>query len=205
MTESTDTCGEVADIIGFEHVALCASTQELATQRVLELGSNQLHALLADSQRQGRGREGRRWEDPPGAALLLSIAARGPWPLTVLEDLPRRVAQLVIGVLRDQCHIPDGAVVWQSPNDLVASSGSGHGGAKLGGVLIDVHSTSSSIEHLVVGIGANLAGGHFRTSDGRTAIAVDALRETAPATDIDTPRLAHMIASRLQKLLTPGS
>ncbi|MBC7461280.1 MAG: hypothetical protein H7287_07950, partial [Thermoleophilia bacterium] len=77
MSDARDIC--------FEHVASCDSTQQMAAERVGALGPHQLHVVLADAQRAGRGREGRVWEDPPGAALLLSIAARGPWPCSTLD------------------------------------------------------------------------------------------------------------------------
>ncbi|MCW2950499.1 MAG: BirA protein [Thermoleophilia bacterium] len=188
--------------ISIEHVAVCDSTQELAAQRVVELESRQVHAVLGDAQLQGRGREGRRWEDPPGQALLLSVAARGPWPLDVLEGLPRRTAELVADAVATRCGVDRAQLAWRSPNDLVASAASLHRGAKIGGILIDARSTSSAVTHLVVGMGVNLTGGAFTTRDARRAVAADALRAAGESpVSVDTALLARELAQQLRDLL----
>ncbi|MCW2973125.1 MAG: hypothetical protein JWN72_1398, partial [Thermoleophilia bacterium] len=121
------------------------------------------------------------------------------------DDLPRRVAQLTADALTEQFALPENHIGWKAPNDLVAASATGHAGAKVGGILIDARSTSSSVTHLVVGIGANLTGGAFRTSDGRKAVAIDALQARGAWIDPDAPRLARSIAGALHRLLLAGT
>lgn len=102
------------------------STQEVA--RTLPVGS----VVVAEHQSAGRGRLDRRWEAPPGSALLASFV------------LPRHaLLSLAAGVaLAEACG--DGArLKW--PNDLML------GGRKAGGVLVEVFG-----DRAVAGIGVNL-------------------------------------------------
>ncbi len=102
-------------------LASVTSTQEVA--RGLPVGS----IVVADHQTAGRGRLDRRWEAPPGSALLASF---------VLE--PHPLLSLAAGV--------GAAEAWLKwPNDLMLR------GRKLGGILVEV-----SRGKAVVGIGINL-------------------------------------------------
>ena len=103
-----------------------SSTQDLA--RDLPLGS----VVVADEQTAGRGRMDRRWEAPPGAALLVSF---------VLE--PHPLLSLALGVAAARACGPDVRLKW--PNDLLL------GGRKLGGILVEVTSGKA-----ICGIGINL-------------------------------------------------
>jgi BirA family transcriptional regulator, biotin operon repressor / biotin---[acetyl-CoA-carboxylase] ligase len=60
--------------------ASVGSTMDLARELLHQLSTDQLPALvLADEQTAGRGRQGRPWVAPPGAALLSSLALRPTW------------------------------------------------------------------------------------------------------------------------------
>ena len=102
------------------------STQEVA--RELPIGS----IVVADHQTAGRGRLDRRWEAPPGSALLASF---------VLE--PHPLLSLAAGVAAAEACGPDVRLKW--PNDLMLR------GRKLGGILVEVGGGKA-----VVGIGINL-------------------------------------------------
>jgi BirA family transcriptional regulator, biotin operon repressor / biotin---[acetyl-CoA-carboxylase] ligase len=108
-------------------VGSVASTQELA--RSHPIGT----AVVADHQQAGRGRLGRRWEAPPGTALLASFAM----PFHAL-------APLVAGVAAAEACGPQVRLKW--PNDLLL------GGRKLGGILVEAGGG-----RCVVGIGINLS------------------------------------------------
>ena len=107
-------------------LASVTSTQEVA--RELPVGS----IVVADHQTAGRGRLDRRWEAPPGSALLASF---------VLE--PRPLLSLAAGIGAAEACGPDVRLKW--PNDLMLR------GRKLGGILVEV-----SRGKAVVGIGINL-------------------------------------------------
>jgi BirA family transcriptional regulator, biotin operon repressor / biotin---[acetyl-CoA-carboxylase] ligase len=102
------------------------STQDVA--RPLPLGS----IVVADHQTAGRGRLDRRWESPPGTALLVSFVLR-----------PNPVLSLAAGVAAAQAC--GGGVRLKWPNDLLLN------GAKVGGILIEVTPTTA-----ICGIGINL-------------------------------------------------
>jgi len=108
-------------------LASVTSTQEVA--RGLPVGS----IVVADHQTAGRGRLDRRWEAPPGSALLASF---------VLE--PHPLLSLAAGVGAAEACGPDVRLKW--PNDLMLR------GRKLGGILVEV-----SRGKAVVGIGINLS------------------------------------------------
>jgi BirA family transcriptional regulator, biotin operon repressor / biotin---[acetyl-CoA-carboxylase] ligase len=161
------------------------STQDEVRVRLQSSAPGCVVAVSARSQRDGRGREGRTWQDPPGEALMLSIGVRGPLATLVLQDLPRRVVQALLDAIVDGVPGAAGQIAWKAPNDLVARKG----GAKLGGVLVDARTTGASVDQLIVGIGLNLDGPAFHTSDGRRATSIAACTQAALPPDIRT-RLA---------------
>jgi BirA family biotin operon repressor/biotin-[acetyl-CoA-carboxylase] ligase len=102
------------------------STQDVA--RELPIGS----IVIADHQTAGRGRLERRWEAPPGTALLVSF---------VLERHP--LLSLAAGVAAAEACGPEVRLKW--PNDLLLA------GRKLGGILVE-----AARDKAVCGVGINL-------------------------------------------------
>ncbi|HEY3086225.1 MAG TPA: biotin--[acetyl-CoA-carboxylase] ligase [Candidatus Dormibacteraeota bacterium] len=102
------------------------STQDVA--RELPVGS----IVIAEHQTAGRGRLERRWEAPPGAALLVSF---------VLERNP--LLSLAAGVAAAEACGPEVRLKW--PNDLLLE------GRKLGGILVE-----AAPDKAVCGVGINL-------------------------------------------------
>jgi BirA family biotin operon repressor/biotin-[acetyl-CoA-carboxylase] ligase len=144
-------------------LAECGSTNDEAA-RLARAGASHGTVVIADSQRTGRGRDGRAWASPPGAGLYLSAIVRPPLPLAHVPPMT-----LAIGVgLCDAARESGAAAVLKWPNDLLV------GKRKLAGVLVEAQSQGSRLEAVVVGIGVNLM-----TSDELPA----ALRATAIALD----------------------
>ena len=113
--------------MGTIRLASTPSTQDIA--RGLPVGS----VVVADQQTAGRGRLGRRWEAPPGSALLASFV------------LPARpLASLAAGVAAALACGGEVRLKW--PNDLLLD------GRKLGGILVEQRG-----QRCVVGIGVNLS------------------------------------------------
>jgi BirA family biotin operon repressor/biotin-[acetyl-CoA-carboxylase] ligase len=102
------------------------STQDVA--RPMPIGS----IVVADHQTAGRGRLDRRWEAPPGTALLVSFVLR-----------PNPVLSLAAGVAAAQACGDGVRLKW--PNDLLLA------GSKVGGILVEVTPTTA-----ICGIGINL-------------------------------------------------
>jgi BirA family transcriptional regulator, biotin operon repressor / biotin---[acetyl-CoA-carboxylase] ligase len=103
-----------------------SSTQDVA--RDMPVGS----IVVAQHQEAGRGRAGRRWEAPPGTAMLASFVLR-----------PNPILSLAAGVAAAEACGPEVRLKW--PNDLLLE------GRKLGGILVE-----ASAAKAVCGIGINL-------------------------------------------------
>ncbi len=103
--------------------------------------------VVAEEQTAGRGRLGRSWVAPRGAALLCSIVFRPRLPAGELHLVPAVVALAAADAAQDLSGAPVG-LKW--PNDLVA------GQAKVGGVLTEVVASQAEAPALVVGVGVNL-------------------------------------------------
>ena len=116
--------------------------------------------LLAENQRQGRGRRGRAWRAALGDSLCLSLGtAFEPLP----QDLP--AATLVVGVcvLRALRRRGGQGVALKWPNDIVLAEVPGSmddsmDGAlsKAGGILVELRAEAGGCAQMVVGIGLNL-------------------------------------------------
>ncbi len=120
----------------------CASTQEVVRAAAAG-GAEEGLVAVAEHQSAGRGRLGRRWLAPPGQALLLSLLLRPRTP-------PERLAplSLVAGIaVAESLPVPAG-VRW--PNDVVV------GGAKLGGILIELDLLPDRAPAAILGVGLNV-------------------------------------------------
>lgn len=114
---------------------------------VKDLPAGRFDACLAEFQRAGRGRRGRRWLAPFGSGLCLSVN----W---TFRDAPAALGALSlasgVAVLRAlrRLGFRDLALKW--PNDIVC------GAKKLGGILIDLRGEAAGPAYVVVGVGINL-------------------------------------------------
>jgi BirA family biotin operon repressor/biotin-[acetyl-CoA-carboxylase] ligase len=100
--------------------------------------------VTADEQTAGRGRQGRAWTAPPGAALLYSAVVRPLEPRHSL--LPLAVALAVCEVAEQSRPGIECKVKW--PNDIHLD------GRKLAGILIEARPQDG---WAVIGVGLNLA------------------------------------------------
>lgn len=123
-----------------------ASTQETA-EALATSGAPEWTLVAAGHQTAGRGRFGRTWVDAPGA-LLCSIVLRpavAPDRLGLVTLLAGAAMAEAISALRGveiRCR-------W--PNDLLL------GEAKAGGILATSRLHEGEVEHVVLGLGVNLA------------------------------------------------
>ncbi len=139
----------IATWLGRQRIALaeCGSTNDEAA-RLARAGAVHGTVVIADSQRSGRGREGRVWASPPGAGVYLSAVVRPPLPLAMVPPMT-----LAIGVaVCDAARAAGVAAQLKWPNDVLV------GGRKLAGVLVETQSQGARLEAVIVGIGVNLTG-----------------------------------------------
>jgi len=163
------TADRIAPLLGtrwlgraFEWHAVCASTSDLAADRA-RAGAPAGLVIAADAQTVGRGRLGRVWHSPAGENLYVSLllrprrsAAEIP-PLTLLAGAAVARAVAPLGV--------SPRLKWPNDVQLVDSTSGpstgpvpraiGGGRRKLAGVLTEMVSAGTRVEHVVVGIGIN--------------------------------------------------
>jgi len=137
----------------------------------LEADQPEVCVAVADEQIAGRGRSGRSWLAPAGAALLCSLGFRPTW---LEPERPWRLAAIVSLAMADAAEdvagLADGAIRLKWPNDLVvATDADGHPVAdpaalgvptdlairKLAGVLGETDGLGTDAARAVVGIGVN--------------------------------------------------
>jgi BirA family biotin operon repressor/biotin-[acetyl-CoA-carboxylase] ligase len=130
------------------HQIMCysevSSTNDLAAS-LAEHGVREGCVVIADTQTAGRGRHGRSWCSPAGAGLYVSV---------VMRPLPRAVPLITVAAgvaVAEGIRAATGlapALKW--PNDVYVGS------RKLAGILAEAGSTSSGVQHVVLGFGINL-------------------------------------------------
>ena len=172
MTGAAPTAGAFGRI---ERFASTGSTNDIV-RGWLAAGTPEVCVAVADEQTAGRGRAGRTWSAPPGAALLLSCGFRPGW---LAPDHAWRLGAIVSLAMCDAAEevagMPEGAVRLKWPNDLVVEvagpnalltgvASAGEAAARLAappellkvaGVLGESDGLGSGDPRLVVGIGIN--------------------------------------------------
>lgn len=175
----------------YRYVAATDSTNE-QMKRWAAGGAPHGAVLLANYQSAGRGRLDRRWDAPPGTALLLSAllrpvgwqAKRGAW-LTMLAGLAAAEAvEAVTGL--------PARLKW--PNDVLL--GEGDTWRKAGGLLLDATlDGGGQLETAVLGIGLNVnipAGALPPTATPATSLLV------ALGRPVSRPALLAALLARLE-------
>lgn len=115
--------------------------------RLLSAGAQPPFVVLAETQRAGRGRRGRKWISPVAQNLYYSLAYRITGGFQQLSGLSL-VAGLAVMVSLRNLGVRQTGLKW--PNDVYA------GGRKLAGVLLELSGDPADVCHVVVGIGINV-------------------------------------------------
>jgi BirA family biotin operon repressor/biotin-[acetyl-CoA-carboxylase] ligase len=119
--------------------------------------------VIADLQSAGRGRAGRIWNTPPGAAMLCSVLLRPPLDVHLLSLLPidagLAIAEAIESVASVQCQLK-----W--PNDVLID------GRKVAGVLVQTRSIGEKVDHVNLGFGINLDTSQDDLPPGATSLAI---------------------------------
>ena len=127
------------------------STNDVVAARA-RLGAPEGLIVVAETQTQGRGRQGRTWHSPAGSGLYVSVLFRPPAEAARLLSLAGGVA---IGeAVRDSTGL---AVELKWPNDLLAPGGK----RKLAGILVEGSAEGSRIDYVVFGFGINIRPGAY--------------------------------------------
>jgi len=134
-------CRFIKKIYAFDELA---STNLTAKELALH-GSEEGTIVIAQTQRQGRGRFDRTWQSPKGG-VYLSIILRPRTPIEKTSLLPF-VAALAVTKAVLSYGIP-ARIKW--PNDVLVH------GKKIAGILLESETSGITVPYVVVGIGINL-------------------------------------------------
>ena len=172
-----------------DSLAECASTNSELLARA-ERGAPSGSVLVADWQTAGRGSRGRTWLASPEASLTFSLLWRFDGGLERLSGLSLAVGLAVVEAL-EACGASGIKLKW--PNDIL------HDGAKLGGILVELHNElrsdacgGANTAMAVIGIGLNLTlPANIVSADGF------ALPPAALARAVPTPPERHQLFAQL--------
>jgi BirA family biotin operon repressor/biotin-[acetyl-CoA-carboxylase] ligase len=118
-------------------------------------GVPEVCVAAADEQTAGRGRNGRAWTAPSGAALLCSVGFRPTW---LEPDRAWRLAAIVSLAMADaaeaEARLAAGTIRLKWPNDLVIETDAVR---KVAGVLGETDGLGTADARAVIGIGVNAA------------------------------------------------
>lgn len=158
-------------------------------------GVPEVCVAAADVQTAGRGRNGRSWTAPSGAALLCSVGFRPTW---LEPDKAWRLAAIVSLAMADaaesEARLAGGTLRLKWPNDLVIETDAVR---KVAGVLGETDGLGTADARAVIGIGINAA---WRRSDfpAEIATSMTSLGEAAGGRPIDRYALLEGFVERLQ-------
>ena len=208
-----------------EHLERVGSTNDVV-RAWLSDGVPEVCLAVADEQTGGRGREGRRWVGPGGAALLLSLGFRPTW---LEPDRTWRLAAVTSLAMADAAEavagLPAETIRLKWPNDLVIemdAAGTALSGTtalaatlaatpalagataavppevrKVAGVLGETDGLGSADPRVVVGIGVN-ANWPAPDFPADLARAMTSLHQASGGRSVDTPRLLETFLGRLE-------
>ena len=140
-----------------EYRPTVGSTNDIAKQLGAE-GAPEATLVIADEQTAGRGRLGRAWWTPPGAALAFSLLLRP----AVLPARASRLTMLAsLAAAEAVEHVTGLQVGLKWPNDVVIEPAASRRRPapairKLGGILCETSISGQDIEFAVVGLGLNV-------------------------------------------------
>lgn len=135
--------------------------------RLAEKGAPHGTLVVAEGQKYGSGRRGRRWESPAGENLYMSLLLRPDCPAAKAPMLTLVMAYSAAQALI-QCVDADVQIKW--PNDLILNK------KKVCGILTEMCMDGQKISHVVIGVGINVNAIHFP----------EELRETATSLRLET-------------------
>lgn len=122
------------------------STNDTARQMAIA-GAPEGLAVVADAQRQGRGRRGRTWRSESGMGVCLSVVLRPQIPPSDVGWLSMLGGVAVADAL-EQLGLRASRIKW--PNDVLVD------GRKIAGVLVEPRVGKDAIEFAVAGVGVNV-------------------------------------------------
>jgi len=163
------------------HVGQVTSTQDTARAHA-ESGAGVGTVIVADTQSEGRGRQGRGWDSPPGGLYMTALLEASPHA----NLMPLVVGVAVAETMRDGFGV-DAVLKW--PNDVLI------GGRKVGGGLVDADWSGDERSVILLGVGVNLNNAIPESLEGATSLSEEAGEE------IDVDAFLESLLERLAGIL----
>lgn len=177
-----------------EQFPVVPSTNDVVSAWLAE-GTPEVCLAFADEQSAGRGRDGRTWQAPSGAALLLSLGFRPTWlPPERTWRLAAVTSLAMAESAEDVAELKTGTIRLKWPNDLIVESDDR--ALKIAGVLGETDGLGTHDPRVVIGIGIN-ADWAARDFPPGLAGSMTSLRETG-GQSIDRTRLLAAFTGRLE-------
>jgi BirA family transcriptional regulator, biotin operon repressor / biotin---[acetyl-CoA-carboxylase] ligase len=165
-------------------------------------GTPEVCLAVAAEQTRGRGRDGRPWLAPSGAALLLSLGFRPTWLASA--DTWRLAAIVSLAMARAAeltADLPVGSIRLKWPNDLVVEPTDDADASgtirKLAGVLGETDGLGTDDPFVVIGLGINTDWPATTFPPGLGA-SMTSLREVAGGRRVDSETLLEAFLAELQ-------
>ncbi len=117
--------------------------------RWADLGAPDLALVVADEQTAGKGRLGRKWVTPPGAALAFSLILRPEMDVTQVLQRWSGLGALAVCEALKELYALRPEIKW--PNDVLLDR------RKMAGVLVETVWSGEKPASLILGIGINVA------------------------------------------------
>ena len=144
------------------------STNSMAYQLALQ-GAEEGEIVVAESQKKGRGRLGRKWYSPPLTNLYLSVILRPEIPPQQASLITLMAAVATAGAIHKFSGLHP-TIKW--PNDILLKN------RKVAGLLNEIHSETDRIHFVILGVGVNLNMDEKMFSKEIRSLATSLKRET---------------------------
>ncbi len=137
------------EIIGREIILLdsTSSTNDVANEIDSKEKTPEGTVIIADEQKNGRGRFGRNWISPPGVNLYFTVILKTPLVPENISIITLAAAVAVASSVREYTGL-GAEIKW--PNDILIR------GRKIGGILVEMRSMKERIDLMNIGIGLNV-------------------------------------------------
>ena len=182
----------------YERFDVVGSTNDVIAGWLRE-GTPEVCVAISDVQSAGRGRSGRAWAAPSGAAVLASVGFRPSWLDT---RHVWRLGAIVSLAMAEACEVASGlrhgAIGLKWPNDLVSIDRSTGEVRKLAGMLGETDGIGTPQATAVIGIGSNIDWPRERFPK-ELAGSMTSLVELAPGRMVDREVVIHVFLQRLER------
>lgn len=129
------------------HVKTQTTSTNDDAKRLAQGGASQGTVVLAEQQRQGRGRQGRSFASPPGVGIYMSLLLR---PEIEISRLPQLTLVAAVATAEAIAEVSALSVELKWPNDVMI------GNRKAGGILTESVFQADRSPVAIVGIGINV-------------------------------------------------